>query len=85
MIGDAVDKHRVAHQTAGQLEPRFSLLTKLLIHPSLSIFARTERHPPPALFPPFFTHSSIILERGTLFSIMMVLSASVCADGGAES
>ena len=42
MIGDAVDKHRVAHQTAGQLEPRFSLLTKLLIHPSLSIFARTE-------------------------------------------
>ena len=46
MIGDAVDKHRVAHQTAGQLEPRFSLLTKLLIHPSLSIFAHTHTEAP---------------------------------------
>lgn len=54
MIGDAVDKHRVAHQTAGQLEPRFSLLTKLLIHPSLSIFARTERHSPPSLLHSLF-------------------------------
>ncbi|KAM4535506.1 RNA binding protein fox-1 homolog 3-like isoform 3-T3 [Fundulus diaphanus] len=38
MIGDLVDKHRVARQTAGQQEPGFSVLTKLLIHPSLSIF-----------------------------------------------
>lgn len=37
MIGDVVDKHRVAHQTAGQLEPRFSVLTKLLNHLSLSV------------------------------------------------
>lgn len=62
MIGDVVDKHRVAHQTAGQLEPRFSLLTKLLIHSSLSIFTHTEAPLLCLVFSPFlFTDIGLIL------------------------